>query len=160
MFTFVDGVASSLCSSILIFFSGDFIYKVSSQSPTRHFIIHSRKALLNGISPAENRSIPPLKYVMCTFTFKLTYVLVLLLLTKRNYWYQKNAQINENMQVIHCIYIICRYEYFYGLLRDFPDLRFTINGGINAIEEVNHNKLTFILYCSFLQGFPHDFSGK
>ncbi|XP_019258345.1 PREDICTED: uncharacterized protein LOC109236611 isoform X2 [Nicotiana attenuata] len=68
----------------------DFIYKVSSQSPTRHFIIHSRKALLNGISPADNRKIPPLKY-----------------------------------------------EYYYALLRDFPDLQFTINGGINSIEEVN-----------------------
>ncbi|XP_027355176.1 uncharacterized protein LOC113865036 isoform X2 [Abrus precatorius] len=68
----------------------DFIYKVSSLSPTKHFIIHSRKALLNGISPAENRSIPPLKY-----------------------------------------------EYFYGLLRDFPDLTFTINGGITSVDEVN-----------------------
>lgn len=68
----------------------DFIYKVSSQSPTRHFIIHSRKALLNGISPKENRSIPPLKY-----------------------------------------------EFYYALVRDFPDLRFTINGGINTIDEVN-----------------------
>ncbi|CAI9108739.1 OLC1v1008416C1 [Oldenlandia corymbosa var. corymbosa] len=68
----------------------DFIYKVSSQSPTRHFIIHSRKALLNGLSPAENRKIPPLKY-----------------------------------------------EYYYALLRDFPDLRFTINGGINTVGEVN-----------------------
>ncbi|XP_021890782.1 uncharacterized protein LOC110809300 isoform X2 [Carica papaya] len=68
----------------------DFIYKVSSLSPTRHFIIHSRKALLNGISPADNRKIPPLKY-----------------------------------------------EYFYGLLRDFPDLKFTINGGINSVVEVN-----------------------
>ncbi|GAB2229068.1 hypothetical protein Droror1_Dr00023203 [Drosera rotundifolia] len=68
----------------------DFIYKVSSSSPVKHFIIHSRKALLNGISPAENRSIPPLKY-----------------------------------------------EYYYGLLRDFPDLKFTVNGGINTIEEVN-----------------------
>ncbi|XP_057511534.1 uncharacterized protein LOC130793714 isoform X2 [Actinidia eriantha] len=68
----------------------DFIYKVSSQSPTRHFIIHARKALLNGISPADNRKIPPLKY-----------------------------------------------EYYYALLRDFPDLRFTINGGINGINEVN-----------------------
>ncbi|XP_076941036.1 uncharacterized protein LOC143610438 isoform X2 [Bidens hawaiensis] len=67
----------------------DFIYKVSSQSPTRHFIIHSRKALLNGISPADNRKIPPLKY-----------------------------------------------EFYYALLRDFPDLRFTINGGINSIDEV------------------------
>ncbi|KAG5627486.1 hypothetical protein H5410_012704 [Solanum commersonii] len=70
--------------------AGDFIYKVSSQSPTRHFIIHSRKALLNGISPADNRRIPPLKY-----------------------------------------------EYYYALLRDFPDLQFTINGGINSIDEVN-----------------------
>ncbi|MED6111973.1 hypothetical protein PIB30_057314 [Stylosanthes scabra] len=68
----------------------DFIYNVSSFSATKHFIIHSRKALLNGISPAENRSIPPLKY-----------------------------------------------EYFYGLLRDFPDLKFTINGGIASIVEVN-----------------------
>ncbi|KAK4842628.1 hypothetical protein QYF36_024960 [Acer negundo] len=68
----------------------DFIYKVSSLSPTKHFIIHSRKALLNGISPAENRSIPPLKY-----------------------------------------------EYYYALLRDFPDLTFTLNGGIATVDEVN-----------------------
>ncbi|RYR69411.1 hypothetical protein Ahy_A03g015957 isoform A [Arachis hypogaea] len=75
-----------LCQSEI----SDFIYNVSSFSPTKHFIIHSRKALLNGISPAENRNIPPLKY-----------------------------------------------EYFYGLLRDFPDLTFTINGGISGINEVN-----------------------
>ncbi|XP_031374846.1 uncharacterized protein LOC116189356 isoform X2 [Punica granatum] len=68
----------------------DFIYKVSSLSPTRHFIIHSRKALLNGISPADNRKIPPLKY-----------------------------------------------EYYFALLRDFPDLKFTINGGIDSVDEVN-----------------------
>ncbi|GKU88624.1 hypothetical protein SLEP1_g2863 [Rubroshorea leprosula] len=67
----------------------DFIYKVSSLSPTRHFIVHSRKALLNGVSPADNRRIPPLKY-----------------------------------------------EYYYALLRDFPDLKFTINGGINTVTEV------------------------
>lgn len=54
--------------------AGDFIYKVSSTSPTKHFIIHSRKALLNGISPAENRSIPPLKYVV----FYLIYVISVL----------------------------------------------------------------------------------
>ncbi|KAI4372852.1 hypothetical protein MLD38_011036 [Melastoma candidum] len=67
----------------------DFIYKVSSLSPTRHFIIHSRKALLNGISPADNRKIPPL-----------------------------------------------RYEYYFALLRDFPELTFSINGGINSVSEV------------------------
>ncbi|XP_010545132.1 PREDICTED: uncharacterized protein LOC104817580 [Tarenaya hassleriana] len=68
----------------------DFVYKVSILSPTRHFIIHSRKALLDGISPADNRRIPPLKY-----------------------------------------------EYYYALLRDFPNLKFTINGGITSVSEVN-----------------------
>uniref|UniRef100_A0A1J3HAQ9 tRNA-dihydrouridine synthase A n=1 Tax=Noccaea caerulescens TaxID=107243 RepID=A0A1J3HAQ9_NOCCA len=68
----------------------DFVYKVSALSPTRHFIVHSRKALLGGISPADNRRIPPLKY-----------------------------------------------EYYYALVRDFPDLRFTINGGITSVSKVN-----------------------
>ncbi|XP_010241244.1 PREDICTED: uncharacterized protein LOC104585905 isoform X2 [Nelumbo nucifera] len=68
----------------------NFIDIVASQSPTRHFIIHARKALLNGISPAENRKIPPLKY-----------------------------------------------EFYFALLRDFPHLQFTINGGITCIDGVN-----------------------
>ncbi|XP_077252829.1 uncharacterized protein LOC143892243 isoform X2 [Tasmannia lanceolata] len=68
----------------------NFVYTVASISPTRHFIIHARKALLNGISPAENRKVPPLKY-----------------------------------------------EYYFGLLRDFPELQFTINGGITCIDEVD-----------------------
>ncbi|KAF3519821.1 hypothetical protein DY000_02063700 [Brassica cretica] len=38
----------------------NFVHKVSTLSPTRHFIVHSRKALLGGISPADNRRIPPL----------------------------------------------------------------------------------------------------
>lgn len=40
----------------------------------------------------------------------------------------------------------CRYEYFYALLRDFPDLRFTINGGINTINEVTHFKQNGFLF--------------
>nr|VDD64220.1 unnamed protein product [Brassica oleracea] len=42
------------------FYLGNFVHKVSTLSPTRHFIVHSRKALLGGISPADNRRIPPL----------------------------------------------------------------------------------------------------
>jgi len=51
---------------MLLFFwfsPGEFVDKVVSKSPTRHFIIHARKALLSGLSPAENRKVPPLKYV-------------------------------------------------------------------------------------------------
>ncbi|CAM0904954.1 unnamed protein product [Alopecurus aequalis] len=67
-----------------------FVDKVVSKSPTRHFIIHARKALLNGLSPAENRKVPPLKY-----------------------------------------------EYYYALLRDFPEVQFTINGGLTTIDQVS-----------------------
>ncbi|KAG2656224.1 tRNA-dihydrouridine(20/20a) synthase-like isoform X2 [Panicum virgatum] len=68
----------------------EFVDKVVSKSPTRHFIIHARKALLNGLSPAENRKVPPLKY-----------------------------------------------EYYFALLRDFPQVKFTLNGGITTIDEVS-----------------------
>ncbi|CAD5182626.1 unnamed protein product [Musa acuminata subsp. burmannicoides] len=67
----------------------NFIHTVSSRSPTKHFIIHARKALLNGLSPAANRKVPPLKY-----------------------------------------------EYYFALLRDFPEICFTINGGITCIDQV------------------------
>ncbi|XP_044324062.1 tRNA-dihydrouridine(20/20a) synthase isoform X6 [Triticum aestivum] len=67
-----------------------FVDKVVSKSPTRHFIIHAWKALLSGLSPAENRKVPPLKY-----------------------------------------------EYYYALLRDFPEVHFTLNGGLTTIEQVS-----------------------
>lgn len=55
-----------------------------------HFVIHARKAILGGLSPAQNRSIPPL-----------------------------------------------RYDYVYRLVKDFPDVDFTLNGGVNTYEEVS-----------------------
>ncbi|KQJ81908.1 hypothetical protein BRADI_5g03740v3 [Brachypodium distachyon] len=70
----------------------EFVDKIVSKSPTRHFIIHARKALLSGLSPAENRTIPPLKY-----------------------------------------------EYYYALLRDFPEVHFTLNGGITTIAQVSES---------------------
>lgn len=39
----------------------NFIGKIAAKG-CKTFIIHARKALLNGLSPAENRLIPPLKY--------------------------------------------------------------------------------------------------
>ncbi|XP_024516790.1 uncharacterized protein LOC9656735 isoform X1 [Selaginella moellendorffii] len=69
----------------------NFVSTVSSLSPTQHFIIHARKALLEGLSPAQNRVAPPLKY-----------------------------------------------EYVLALMRDFPDLQFTLNGGITTVEQVNY----------------------
>jgi tRNA-dihydrouridine synthase A len=38
-----------------------FVAKVS-QAGCRHFLVHARNAILKGLSPKDNRSVPPLKY--------------------------------------------------------------------------------------------------
>lgn len=38
-----------------------FIQTVSEGSGVTHFIMHARKCLLNGLTPLQNRTIPPLK---------------------------------------------------------------------------------------------------
>ena len=40
----------------------NFIEIVSTEGGVNKFIIHARKCLLNGLSPHENRTVPPLKY--------------------------------------------------------------------------------------------------
>ncbi len=42
-------------------FLADFVETVSAAG-CQHFIVHARKAILSGLSPKENRSIPPLDY--------------------------------------------------------------------------------------------------
>eukprot|EP00931_Biecheleriopsis_adriatica_P107526 TRINITY_DN81866_c0_g1_i1.p1 TRINITY_DN81866_c0_g1~~TRINITY_DN81866_c0_g1_i1.p1 ORF type:complete len:453 (-),score=85.01 TRINITY_DN81866_c0_g1_i1:68-1402(-) len=66
-------------------FTREFVRTVA-QGGCRHFVIHSRKAWLNGLSPAQNRSIPPLHYPRVL-----------------------------------------------DLCREFPDLSFSVNGGVNDI---------------------------
>ena len=39
-----------------------FLDTILARSPVRHIIIHARKAWLQGLSPKENREIPPLRY--------------------------------------------------------------------------------------------------
>jgi len=65
-----------------------FISTVSSAG-VNHFIIHARKAFLDGLNPKENRTIPPLKY-----------------------------------------------DWVYKLTDEFPYLRFSLNGGLQSIEEM------------------------
>ena len=70
-------------------FTHNFIETVS-QSGCSHFYIHARKAWLNGLSPAQNRTVPPLDY-------------------ERVFW----------------------------LCNQFPELSFTLNGGLKTIEEAD-----------------------
>eukprot|EP00929_Paragymnodinium_shiwhaense_P028633 TRINITY_DN16567_c0_g1_i1.p1 TRINITY_DN16567_c0_g1~~TRINITY_DN16567_c0_g1_i1.p1 ORF type:complete len:450 (-),score=78.31 TRINITY_DN16567_c0_g1_i1:22-1371(-) len=69
-------------------FTAAFVRTVASGG-VRHFIIHARKCLLNGLSPAQNRTIPPLMY-----------------------------------------------DRVYRLCREFPDLNFTLNGGVTTLEQL------------------------
>ena len=66
----------------------DFISLIS-QKGCQHFIVHARKAWLTGLSPKENRTIPPLNY-----------------------------------------------PWVYQLKKDFPKLKFTINGGIETCQDI------------------------
>ncbi len=67
----------------------DFVYRVSDKG-CQHLIVHARKAWLKGLSPKENRTIPPLNY-----------------------------------------------PWVYQLKKDFPKLKFTINGGIENCEDIS-----------------------
>ncbi|CAN0209719.1 unnamed protein product, partial [Discosporangium mesarthrocarpum] len=67
-----------------------FVDQVHRRGEVNHFIVHARKAILKGLSPAQNRNIPPLKY-----------------------------------------------DYVYQLVKDFPDVDFTLNGGVNTYEEAS-----------------------
>ncbi|KIZ03210.1 tRNA-dihydrouridine synthase A [Monoraphidium neglectum] len=40
----------------------EFVRAVSDEGGVRHFIVHARKCLLKGLSPAQNRSVPPLRH--------------------------------------------------------------------------------------------------
>src|SRR5690606_6346640 len=40
----------------------EYFVKVLSEAGVKHFIIHARIAILEGLSPKENREIPPLRY--------------------------------------------------------------------------------------------------
>ena len=42
-----------------------FITTVAERSSVRHFIMHARKCLLSGLSPAQNRTVPPLRCGSC-----------------------------------------------------------------------------------------------
>ncbi|GIX64130.1 dihydrouridine synthase, putative [Babesia caballi] len=69
-------------------FLRDFVVKVA-ESGCDEFIVHARKAWLNGINPKQNRSIPPLDH-----------------------------------------------DRVYRLCQEFPQLKFTLNGGIKTLQEV------------------------
>ena len=70
-------------------FVQDFVGTVSEKGGCETFIVHARKAWLTGLSPKDNRTIPPLKW-----------------------------------EVVH------------QLKKDFPHLKFILNGGLTCYEDI------------------------
>lgn len=68
----------------------EFVDTVSTRGGVRAFVLHARKAVLGGLSPAQNRQIPPLRY-----------------------------------------HLVRR------LSDDFPDLRFSLNGGLETLSDAS-----------------------
>ena len=71
----------------------------------------------------------------------MTVLVLLSLSTQPVLWTPSVSVVGWECAFTLCACCSCRYEYYYALLRDFPDLQFTINGGINTIDEVNFNFL-------------------
>ena len=69
----------------------EFVHAVRA-GEVRHIILHARNCILRGLSPAQNRTIPPLQY-----------------------------------NVVHEIVSL------------FPDMKFTINGGIHTFQQAKHH---------------------
>ena len=49
----------------------NFVRVVAEEGGIRHFIIHARKCILKGLSPAQNRTVPPLRCaitIACSLT--------------------------------------------------------------------------------------------
>jgi tRNA-dihydrouridine synthase A len=72
-------------------FVRDFV-GASADAGCATFLVHARNAILKGLSPKDNREVPPLKY-----------------------------------------------DYVERLKRDFPALRFVVNGGIDSLDKVAHH---------------------
>lgn len=68
-------------------FAHNFVSKCVNAGCT-HFIVHARKCWLRGLSPAKNRTVPPL-----------------------------------------------RYDRIYRLARDFPNIKFSLNGGVGNLDD-------------------------
>lgn len=64
----------------------DFIRLISTSTPVTHFIVHARKCWLKGLSPKQNRSVPPLKH-------EVVYQVTALIFTGRGFFTQKHGSI-------------------------------------------------------------------
>lgn len=69
--------------------------RCASAGGARKFVVHARKCILNGLSPKQNREIPPLHY-----------------------------------------------ETVHRLIRDFPELKFVLNGGVGTLQQAHEHMNT------------------
>ncbi|KAG0340317.1 hypothetical protein BG000_000174 [Podila horticola] len=79
----------------------DFIKLVSTTTPVTHFVVHARKCWLKGLSPKQNRSVPPLKYEVVHLLAKDFPHLTITI----NGGFNTNEQIKEQLELVDGIMI-------------------------------------------------------
>ncbi|KAG0027346.1 hypothetical protein BGZ81_005682 [Podila clonocystis] len=79
----------------------DFIKLVSTTTSVTHFVVHARKCWLKGLSPKQNRSVPPLKYEVVHLLAKDFPHLTITI----NGGFNTNEQIKEQLELVDGIMI-------------------------------------------------------
>ena len=103
-----------------------FVRTVSEKGGVEHFIIHARKAHLKGLNPHQNRTIPPLRSAAFALTSPPEAAAALLV----------RASMRTLFPLICCAALL-RHHWVFALMRDFPALTFSINGGIGGSAEAS-----------------------
>ena len=139
-----------------------FISTVSERSGVKHFVVHARKCILAGLSPAQNRTIPPLRcgpssamlvwpcihYLDCPSDGTSSLgkwrgiVSPMWLVVSPALQGRRQMDTLTGMHTINLSFsshqpcaMLCRREWVWALGRDFPELEFSLNGVVQDCHE-------------------------
>jgi len=124
----------------------DFVDVVAATG-CKHFIIHARNAILSGLSPKQNREIPPLRY---DFAYQLKqdfpYLKIII-----NGGIKTVAQMQEHL--VHVDGVMLGREAYYNpyLFANFDQLFFNTNSqnitDVRSREEIAYNMVPYLEQC-------------
>lgn len=126
----------------------------ASQSGVKHFIVHARKCLLDGLSTKQNRVIPKLKCeafcapgrqvpslsIVCgsPAVYKLWGAFPVQRSLPYHYHHHHHHHLHHLLLLLLRFFFLLparRYHWVFKLCRDFPDLEFSLNGHVASIAE-------------------------
>lgn len=123
----------------------DFVGFLADKTACRTFIVHARNAWLDGLSPKENRDIPPLKY---DFVYRLKQEFPHLEIII-NGGIKTNEEITQHLQHVDGVMIGREAYHNTMILRDWDDLFYHENHNVKA-------KITYSDLIQRLHAYAHE----